>query len=151
MPAADARRDLVVRTWAAAWDRGEVDALDELLSPGYRRRGATGEEQDLAEFKASIIATRLAFPDLSTTLEDVVVEGDRVAVRWHSRGRHDHSFLGVPATHREVEVSGATFARFDGNRVVEEFVTWDPRALLSALGIIRVGQDADARTSGEPA
>jgi hypothetical protein len=40
-----------------------------------------------------------------------------------------------------VEVSGSTFARFEGDRVVEEFVTWDPRALLSALGIISVGQD----------
>lgn len=151
MSAPDARRDLIVRTWAAAWDRGEVQALDDLLSPDYRRRGAAGEEQGLAEFKASIITTRQAFPDLTTTVEEVVVEGDRAAVRWHSSGRQDHSFLGVPATHREVEVSGATFARFDGDRIVEEFVTWDPRTLLSALGIIRVGQDADANSLGGPA
>jgi steroid delta-isomerase-like uncharacterized protein len=143
MTNADERRNLITETWAAAWDRGEVDALDQLLSPEYRRRSTVTEEGlDLAAFKASIVAARSAFPDLKTTIEEIVVEGDRAAVRWHSNGSHDHTFLGVPATHREVEVHGATFARFENGKVVEELVTWDPRALLSALGIISVGQDS---------
>ena len=79
--------------------------------------------------------------DLVTTVDEVVIEGDRAAIRWHSTGIHQHPFLGVPATKRQVDVSGATFSRFEGDRIVEEFVTWDPRALLTALGIISVGQD----------
>lgn len=137
----DDRRARIERAWEAAWDRGEVDAFDGLLSPDYRRIGSTGPGQDLTEFKASIIATRSAFPDLVTTVDEVVVDGDRAAVRWHSKGSQEHSFLGVPATKRQVTVSGATFAHFDGDRIAEEFVTWDPRSLLTALGIIAVGQD----------
>ena len=138
----DARRKAITETWAAAWDHGDVDALDTLLSPDYRRHGGGSDAgQDLATFKASIVTTRQAFPDLVTTIDEVVVEGDRAAVRWHTIGRHDGSFLGVPPTHRQVEVGGATFARFEGDRIVEEQVTWDPRALLTALGIISVGQD----------
>ena len=137
----DLRRNRIGQAWVAAWDRGDVDALDGLLSPDYRRVGSTGSSQDLAEFKASIVATRSAFPDLLTVVDDIVIEGDRAAVRWHSTGSHEHSFLGVPATKREVAVSGATFARFDGDTIAEEIVTWDPRTLLTALGIISVGQD----------
>lgn len=137
----DVRRDRIHNAWEAAWDRGEVDALDGLLSADYRRISSAHASQDLTEFKASIIATRAAFPDLLTVIDDVVVEGDRAAVRWHSTGVHEHSFLGVPATKRQVEVSGATFARFAGDHIAEEFVTWDPRTLLTALGIIAVGQD----------
>lgn len=137
----DVRRKQIQEAWVAAWDRGNVDALDELLSADYRRVGSAGHTQDRAEFKASIVATRSAFPDLLTVVDDVVVEGDRAAIRWHSTGSHEHSFLGVPATKRDVEVSGATFARFEGDHIVEEFVTWDPRTLLTALGIISVGQD----------
>lgn len=137
----DVRRGHIQDAWVAAWDRGDVDALDDLLSADYRRIGAAGHTQDRGQFKASIVATRSAFPDLLTVVDDVVVEGDRAAIRWHSTGSHEHSFLGVPATKREVEVSGATFARFEGDRIVEEFVTWDPRTLLTALGIISVGQD----------
>ena len=135
------RRDRIRAAWEAAWDRGEVDAFDDLLSPGYRRIGSSGPGQDAAEFKASIIATRSAFPDLVTTIDEIVVDGDRAAIRWHSAGNHENSFLGVPATKRQVTVSGATFAHFDGDRIAEECVTWDPRSLLTALGIIAVGQD----------
>jgi steroid delta-isomerase-like uncharacterized protein len=137
----DRRRDQIRAAWQAAWDRGDVDALDDVLAPEYRRIGASGEAQSRTEFKASIIATRSAFPDLNTVVDDLVVEGDRVAIRWHSTGNHQHSFLGVPATKRPVAVSGATFGRFDGERIIEEHVTWDPRTLLSALGILAVGMD----------
>lgn len=137
----DDRRARIEKAWEAAWGRGEIEALDELLSPDYRRISSDGSTEGLTEFKAAIIATRTAFPGLATTIDDIVVEGDRAAVRWHSSGVHETSFLGVPATRRRVEVSGATFARFEDGRIVEEHVTWDPRALLTALGIITVGQD----------
>lgn len=141
MSRSDARRGLIEKAWAAAWGHGDVDALDALLSPAYLRHGQDPQPQDLSTFKAAIVSTRAAFPDLVTTVDDIVIEGDRAAIRWHSSGTHVHPFLGVPATRRHVEVGGATFARFEGDRIVEEHVTWDPRALLAALGVIRVGQD----------
>ena len=116
--------------------------LDGLLGVDYRRRSSSADEGlSREEFKASIVTTRSAFPDLVTTIDEIIVEGDQVALRWHSLGRHDGSFLGVPPTHRTVEVHGATFARFEDDVIVEEFVTWDPRAMLAALGIISVGED----------
>ena len=79
------RRERIRKAWDAAWDRAEVDALDDLLSPTYCRI-SSGGSQDSAEFKASIVATRSAFPDLITTVDEVVVEGDCAAIRWHSVG-----------------------------------------------------------------
>lgn len=137
----EARRDRIRRTWEAAWDHGDVNALDELLSPDYRRLESAGAEHSLDQFKASIVSTRSAFPDLTTVVDEIVVEGDHAAIRWHGAGSHNHPFLGVPATRRSVAVNGANFARFDGDLIVEESVTWDPRALLTALGVIPVGQD----------
>ncbi|MEV4730139.1 ester cyclase [Saccharopolyspora sp. NPDC049426] len=141
MSDADARRKRIQRAWEAAWDRGDVDALDDLLSPDYRRHESAGAVHSLDQFKASILSTRSAFPDLTTVIDEIIIEDDRVAIRWHSTGAHEHPFLGVPATHRSVAVNGVNFALFDGDLIVEESVTWDPRALLTALGIISVGQD----------
>jgi steroid delta-isomerase-like uncharacterized protein len=136
------RKKRVVAAWEAAWDRGEVDVLDDLLSVDYRRRSSSADRGlSREEFKASIVTTRAAFPDLVTIVDEIMQEDDRVALRWHSTGKHDGSFLGVPSTHRTVEVHGSTFARFEDDVIVEEFVTWDPRAMLSALGIISVGED----------
>ena len=36
------RRTRIEKAWVASWDRGDVDALDGLLSPGYRRIGSSG-------------------------------------------------------------------------------------------------------------
>jgi steroid delta-isomerase-like uncharacterized protein len=137
----ESRRTLIQRVWAQAWNLGEVDALDELHGDGYLRRSGESQPQSLDAFKASILTTRSAFPDLITTVDEIVLEGDSAAIRWHSTGTHKGALMGVPATNRRVRVSGATFALFDGDRIAEEIVTWDPRALLSALGIISVGQD----------
>lgn len=127
--------------WTAAWDQGDVAALDDLLSPSYvRLRGPQGIEQSREGFKESIRAVREAFPELRTEIEDLVEEGDRLAVRWRSTGRHTGPFLGVPPTGRPIEVSGSTFARFDGDSIVEERVTFDSRQLLEALGIITTTQ-----------
>lgn len=141
MSTSEQRRTTMKQAWERAWDHGDVAALDELLDPSYQRYGHDDRPQDLEGFKATVIATRSAFPDLVTTVDDILLEGDRAAVRWHSVGTHEHSFLDVPATGRRVSVSGATFSRYDGDRIVEEHVTWDPRALLTALGVISVGQD----------
>lgn len=138
----EARRKAIVTAWGAAWDDGEVEALDVLISPSYRRvTSGNTEAQNREALKAMILTTRSAFPDLVTTVDDVVVEGDLAAIRWHSTGTHTHGFLGVPPTRKKVVVSGATFARFEDDLIVEEHVTWDPRALLAALGIIHVGED----------
>lgn len=135
-------RNQIVEAWDAAWDAGDTGPLAELLSPDYRRITASAEDGETREqFLASIVSTRAAFPDIVTTIDQIVIEGDQVAIRWHSAGTHLHGFLGVPPTHRRVEVSGATFAELQDGQIVREHVTWDPRALLSALGIITVGQD----------
>lgn len=140
MSSSEGRRERIEEAWAAAWDRGDVDALDALHTHSYQRHSTDGDTRDLTDFKASIISTRSAFPDLVTTIDEIVIEGDRVAIRWHSTGTHEHSFLGVPATKRSVSVSGATFGRFEGDKIIEETVTWDPRSLLTALGVLSIGQ-----------
>lgn len=138
----DTRREQIVRAWEDAWDRGDTAGMEALLSPDYRRITATNQDgENREQFLAVIQTTREAFPDLTTVVDEIVIEGDHAAIRWHSGGTHLHGLMGVPPTHRQVNVSGATFATFQDGVIIHEHVTWDPRALLSALGIITVGQD----------
>ncbi len=135
------RKQRVREAWEASWDRGDVDALDDLLAPDYERSSpSSAQAQDRDAFKRSISTTREAFPDLVTTIEELVEERDRMAIHWRSTGTHTATFLDVPPTGRRVEVSGVAFARFAGERVAAEWVTWDPRQLLTALGIISLGE-----------
>lgn len=141
--ATTSRKRRLRTAWSRAWDHGAVEALDELLAPDYTRCSASsGATQDRAEFQRSITAVRTAFPDLRTVIDELLEEGDRVAVRWHSTGTHVGTFLEVPPTERGVQVHGVTFAHFREDTVASEWVTWDPRQLLTALGIISLDTTA---------
>ncbi|GAA1088134.1 ester cyclase [Nocardiopsis composta] len=139
---ADAPTEAAVRrAWHLAWNEGRVEDLRALMAPGYRRLNADGAGgQGAEEFTSSILTVRRAFPDLQTDILDLVRAGDRMALRWRSTGTHSGTMLGVPPTGRTVTVSGATFSAIEDGLITTEHVTWDPRALLSALGVIRVGQ-----------
>lgn len=122
--------------WSAAWDHGDVDALDALTGPDYVRRSSGSDtEMSLPEFKAEIRAIRQSFPDLRTTIESVVVGEGSAAVFWTSEGTHERPYLGVPATGRRVHTRGSNHLVLTGGRIAVETVTWDGSELLAALGV----------------
>ena len=75
-----------------------------------------------------------AFPDLTTTIEDLLAEGDRVAVRQTWRGTHTSEFLHIPATGKQVTFTSTEIYRVSGGKLAEEWVELDMLGLLQQLG-----------------
>lgn len=132
------RRDTILKAWNGAWGDGDLAAFEQLLAPGYVRRSKSGSE-DYASLRKTIEAMHTAFPDSSTEILEIVEEGTKVAIHWQTTGTHTGEFMDVPATGRSIAVTGASFLTFDGDKLAEEWVVWDPRELLSALGIWHLG------------
>lgn len=140
----------VVRALENAWGKGDVDALDEVLSPSFVRLGRQSR-QSLDDLKASIVDMRRAFPDLDMTVTRVVEGESDLALNWKSTGTLHDEYLGLPATGRQYSVSGATFSRFEGAQIVEESVIYDRRGKYSSLGVPLsggyTGDDEDVETA----
>src|ERR1700740_3256878 len=51
-----------------------------------------------------IAIMRSGFPDIQWTIEDMVAEDNKVAVRYSMRGTHKGTFFGVPATNKSIVV-----------------------------------------------
>lgn len=83
--------------------------------------------------KAHIKTLRAAFPDLSVTIEDIVAEGEIVAVRGTWRGTHQGEFRGVPAIGRKVEFGGMVFWRVGGGKIRERWGLIDTPSLMRQL------------------
>jgi steroid delta-isomerase-like uncharacterized protein len=83
--------------------------------------------------KAQARALRAAFPDLSVTIEDLVAEGDLVAVRATWRGTHQGSFRGVPPIGRRVELCCMAFWRVAGGQIRESWNLIDLPTLMRQL------------------
>ena len=132
------RREELLNAWNRAWGDGDVAAFEQIITPGYLRHSKSGSE-DSTSVVETIKATHEAFPDFSTDILHIVEDGETAAIHWRSQGTHQGSFMDVPATGRSITVTGASFLRFENNKIAEEFVVWDPRELLSALGIWHLG------------
>jgi steroid delta-isomerase-like uncharacterized protein len=128
--------------WHEAWDKGNVDALDGLLADGFARTTRGSDESlSAAAYKEQILQTRRAFPDLTTSIDDIIEDGDQLAIFWTSRGTHRDELLGIPTTNRQVTTSGSNLCTVVDGRLSSERVTWDTRHLLTALGVSTVRHD----------
>ena len=114
------------------WNKGNMDALDELISADYGHRDI-GETRDA--WKQRVQTVRTAFPDWNMTAEEMLGEGDTVVTRWRARGTHLGPFQGIPATGKEVEVTGIAIDRVVDGKRVESWVQWDMLGLLQQLGM----------------
>jgi predicted ester cyclase len=77
-----------------------------------------------------------AFPDIFSTVEDVIGEGDKVAFRVTHRATHKGKFMGIPPTGNKIEMTNAAIYRIVGGKVVEGWVTSDDLRFRQQLGTI---------------
>ena len=77
-----------------------------------------------------------AFPDVRVTIEDVVGEGGKLAVRYTVRATHQGEFMGIPPTGKRVTFEGITILRFEGGKCVERWQSADMLGLMQQLGAV---------------
>jgi predicted ester cyclase len=77
-----------------------------------------------------------AFPDMRSSEDDLVVAGDRVAVRRTVRGTHRGGFMGIAPTGREASFGGVWLARMRDGKLVEQWVYFDALGLMRQLGAV---------------
>src|SRR3954454_5746810 len=85
------------------------------------------------QYAQAVRGYRAAVPDLVVTLEDVLVDGDRVAVRGIDRGTHVGDLMGIPGSGRTFTAGWIEIFRIDGGKAVEGWVETDTRRLLQEL------------------
>lgn len=122
-----------------AFNKGNVDVLDEIVlkdivihDPGAPPNMAPGREG----LKQMVLGYRTAYPDIKVTIEDEIVEGDKVVTRWSARGTNEGEMMGMPPTGKETQVTGITIDRIEGGQIVESWTNWDTLGLLQQLGVV---------------
>ena len=129
-------KDTTRRWMTGIFDNGNFDLIEELTAESYTfhhpRLGVV--ERDAYADLANLF--RSAFPDLNNTFEEQVVEGNTVVTRGTTRGTHQGPLGDLPATGKTVALQWVVFTRFDGDRIVEDWQTYDALALMNQLGVI---------------
>ncbi len=127
------RGPTVAHAFADLMNRHDPDAVDGFVAEGYVNHNPfvdDGREANRA-FWAVWFA---AFPDTVVTLEDVVVDGDRVAARFTYRATFTGPFLGLPPTGRAVEMRSIDIWRVEDGWAVEHWDELNGAEFFAQLG-----------------
>jgi steroid delta-isomerase-like uncharacterized protein len=111
----------VARRWfEEVWNQRRAETIDELLTPESVCHAEEGPIRGRDEFRERMYAPLLAaFPDIGVTIEDTLVEGSQVVVRWTASGTHAGNGLGIGPTGKVVSFRGITWLRILGGKLVE--------------------------------
>jgi len=119
------------------WNRHNIDFADGVLSPAYRRYLSPGTPPIDAEAQKKRLAGFVeAFPDIQLTIEDLVAEDDRVALRLTFHGTHTGVFQGIPATGKAIRVAGLGILRIEEGKFVEHWGGPDMLSWLKQVGAV---------------
>jgi steroid delta-isomerase-like uncharacterized protein len=118
--------------------RGKLDEAVKLISDDYVAYvpGAPEPLRGKEGFREFTTTYLTGFPDGTITVDEQIAEGDIVATRWTGRGTHSGELMGIPATGKQVTVSGITFSRIVDGKAREAWLSWDTLSMMQQLGAV---------------
>jgi len=131
-------------------ERENREAFLDAYHPDVALHGYPGGLQGLDGLRRFHEALWEAFPDARLTVEDLVVEGDRVALRYRLQGTHRGPYLGVAPTGVGFDVEGLTLLRLADGRVAEEWHSPTELAILRQIGAVQANVPHAGRERAEP-
>jgi steroid delta-isomerase-like uncharacterized protein len=129
----------VIRRWfEEVWNKGRMEAIDEMASPDIVGHGQAQHNTDigLEQFKPFVVDLRTAFPDMNVVIDQTIEQGDKVAARWTSTMTHKGHFLGFAPTGKKVVITGTSIQRILNGKIVEGWDNWDQLGLMVQIGAV---------------
>ena len=123
----------IARRWFTEGWTGDLAMAGDIFSEEVRTNGV---HVGLARPVGRIRDRLAGFPDLTTSIQDMFVAGDKLAVTLNWRGTHTGPYGGVPATGQPVEVRDTAIWHFRDGQVTEILTLQDQFAFLKQVGYL---------------
>ena len=111
---------LMRRIYEEMWNAGNPSFAVEIFER------PEGVERFVSQFLSS-------FPDLQHTIEEMIEEGNQVAVQFSARGTHQGQWMQFPPTGKSIQYSGVTVARIESDKIVKHYTWWDKSGLVEQI------------------
>ena len=129
-------KKLVLEHYDSFVHKQDAEAVRKQLAADFRDHemppGTPPGPESALQYRAML---HKAFPDLRVEIEDIVAEGDRVAVRarWTGTHRGPLPIMPIPATNRAFVLTGMVFWRICNGKIVERWATLDRLGMQQQL------------------
>jgi steroid delta-isomerase-like uncharacterized protein len=132
----DQNKALVRRFVDEIFVRGSFEAVDELLADDFVGHTWPSTGDGKADLKRAIERVSTGLADATFTIEDMIAEDDRVAVRLTASARQIGPFLGMPGSGRTYTIGEIHIFRIRDQRVVEHWHQFDALGMMRQLGAL---------------
>lgn len=132
-------RALVRRHIEDGFNRGDWTVCQLTLADDYTARyGAEGKANVGRDHYVRVCKfLRRSFPDVAITIEDLVVEDDKIVMRYVERGTlTGEAFVGIEPSGQSYAKPGTTVYRVSDGRLAESWGVEDTLAWFRQLGAI---------------
>ena len=133
----DEMKALVRRHIEVGFNNGDWSVCETTLADDYTAYyGADGQANVGREHYVRVCRfLRRSFPDVAISIEDLVVEGDKIVNRYIERGTlTGRTFLGIEPAGQRYEKPGTTIYRVAGGRLAESWGVEDTLGWFRQLG-----------------
>lgn len=122
---------------ATSTGQADLAALDDILADHFQAHQPGGVSLNREGFKELRQSFMVAFPGSTHTIEDVIAEENRVALRvtWH--GKHTGPFQSAPATNNSFEVSTMAVMSVEDGKVTELWPLFDSMTFMTSVGLVK--------------
>ncbi|MBN1187240.1 MAG: ester cyclase [Bacteroidales bacterium] len=117
------------------FSKGDISVFDTYSSPDFVEHQYGFVPPNVIGVKKAIQILHKAFPDFSLTIEDLVVNDDKVWGRMTGRGTHKNQFGPLPPTGKRFEITVVDIGRFKDGKLIEHWGVPDKLALMEQLGM----------------
>lgn len=118
------------------WNKGNIDFADEVYAENCSFHDPAFPVAGVSDMKEQARQMRAAIPDLYMSVHEVLADGDMTAARWTMGGTQRGAFQGLPATGKTFVTDGVIMDKWEGDRIVEEWNSYDMTGLLQQLGLM---------------
>jgi steroid delta-isomerase-like uncharacterized protein len=120
------------------WNAHDVDKVTSLYADDFEEEdiAAAGLHSGLAAVRVTMKLYLRAFPDLHIAAEQVVTQGNQIALSWILSGTHHGTLMHIPPTGRAVRVRGVSMITLAEGRIKRACRVWDLAGLLRTFGLL---------------
>jgi len=125
--------EVIRAVFSEVWSEGKVELIDKYFAVDYLGHFPAETFHGLQGIENHVLAHRTAFPDWTEVIDDMIVDRDKVAVRFSSSGTNLGEFLGGPPTGKHVHISEVAIFKLKDGKIIEQWVYPDILSLQQQL------------------
>ena len=127
-----------IKEWNAV--NGDVAKMrslyDKYYAPGFIYHDVSTGDMNREQTIQNNVTLLSTFPDVNYSIDDIFAEGDKTVIRCTIQATHKGTFMGIPATGKQIVVKGVEIDKIVGGKVVEAWGFLDTPGMMTQLGVI---------------